>query len=345
MKTRFDLICQLVLQHDYYSDNKCRNDFRVHPTPSCSRILKDHNFIFRENGAGFSMYGELDPDDSSKLLHAMGKDTKLTFWLELVNPLLLNITQIPGYIPGYKIFYCNNTVTTENDLQDHQVVELVTAPSYTWRFESGESEAKFEVRAFDADEEVLHTFSMRTRENESASEYRLDLTKIRKFSTGLYSITRKTREQGTENQRAIFFDRELLGKPVLCLVELELGSVQPSSTGNGKQYTLQFASRGTYWRYIVQKNTKTVSWDNLIIKNKAQPSARFELLPDGDNTAKKVFYSLGELPFQEKYGPVELHDNSSAPSKKLTVLPVPSMTTTLQQDNGKFYSDILRIYS
>ena len=368
MKTHYQPLCQLQLQHGYYSGNNSINrdpeNFRVYPTPACQRILTHHNIIFRQTNNGMSLYIAVVPGtDPPELFQKLNTDTlRLSFWLEITNPVLFNISALPAeYRAGKELFYFSNLtgdLPAHVDgeplyLNDHSVanslgssIKLLTSLVHTFRFEPGVSSALLTLQ--DQFGNTIKTISV--NEVDTVSEFRINLDDIPGLLAGYYTLS-----DDHGNTEHFYFDPELMGKPVFAMVELfnttknltadHSDKVAPHyqfiSAGNtlsqDASYLLKLNSRESIWRYIITRKYQNTGLDlnDLSVSYKNDNSLSF----GKSLTADQVTFTANKtLPIQAKHQPVVLQQAGKADIN----LPNPTASTALQHPPGlsHFSSDI-----
>ena len=369
MRTRYQPLCQLQLQHDYYNSNinSAPENFRVYPTPACQRILAQHDILFRQTRNGMSLYIAVIPDtDPPELFQQLNIDTlKLSFWLEVTNPALFNISALPsGYQIGKTLFYFNNLTDhlpahTDGDplyLNDPTAAEslgsgikLMTRPVYTVTFKPSVTQALVTLQ-----DQFGNTIErIPVNESDAVSELRINLDDISGLVAGYYTLS-----DGQGNSEHFYFDPELMGKPVFALLELfnttknltadhsekVAGSYQFISATNtlteDSRYLLKLHSRKSIWRYIITRKYQNTGLDlnDLSVNYKNDSSISFGKTVSDDQitfTANKV------LPLKEKHQPVVLQQAGKADIN----LPNPTVSTALQQLPGlSYFSSDIYIY-
>lgn len=363
MKTRYQPLCQLQIQHSYYSNNNDTRDFQVHPTPPCQRILNHHNILFRQTKNGISLFVAVIPEtDPAELFQQLNTDTlKLSFWLEVKNPLFFTISALPAeHQFGKELFYFDNLTdhrpnqanTAPLFLHDSTAknlgtkLQLVTNSLYTVRFKPTITEVMLTLK--DHFGNTLHNINI--SEPDGLTTYRINLSDIPGLVAGRYTLSD---DQG--NTRHFYFDPELTGRSVFGLVELYNttknltldntekipASYQFLSDANTlvqlSAYTIKMDHRETIWRYIITKKYQSTGVDinQLSVKYLNDNNLSFGKTLGNDHI---TFTANKALPLQETHQPIVLKQAGKADM----TLPNPTPSTALQKPPGltNFSSDM-----
>lgn len=366
MKISYQTLCRLKLQHSYYSDSRIDGAFRVWPTPACQDMLDHYHILFRQTDNGFSLFVKVVPETTpAQLFQQLNSETlKLSFWLEASNPLLLSISALPARHCGEDLLYFDNlsdhriAPAAESLLYLHDtslnskpgdVLRMVVNSVYTYRFTTPVTEAVLILK--DRFDKTVETITING--TEPISQYRINLTDIQSMFPGRYTLMD---DQGGSSE--IYYDPELMGKPVFGLIDL-YNTTQNITTDNSEQvpdayrflslnntliqesaYTLKIASQETTWRYIVTKKyaNNGIELNQLIVKDSSS-MVTFEPEPDADDK-HIIFTAQKGLALKEIRKPIVLEQKS--PSNKIRDLPNPTFSTALQKFSGltDFSSDI-----
>lgn len=364
MKTRYQSLCQLQLQHRYYSNGSASHDFSMQPTPACQRILDQHNILFRQSNNGISLYVAVIPEtDPAELFQELHIETlKLSFWLEITNPLLFNILALPAeYQLGKEVFYFDNLTEYPQGRSDDDPLylngsesealgiklQLITNSVYTVKFEPKVTETTLTLKdQFENDIETIHI-----NEPSGIAEYRINLADI----SGLVAAGRYTLSDSQGHFNYFYFDPELIGKSAFGLIELysTTKNLTPdnsekvpasyqflSATNTLTQisaYQLKFDSRETIWRYIVTQKYQNTGLDLSKLSVKYENDSRVSFNKTSINN-QITFTASKALPLTEANQPVALQQEG----KKDIILPNPTPSTTLQKlsELASFSSDV-----
>ncbi len=366
MKTSYQPLFEFQLLHNYYTDSSASQSFRVLPTTSCQYILNHHHILFRQTENGFTLFVEVVSDTSPpQLSQQLNTETlKLSFWVEVTDPLLLNISALPSdHHPGKELFYLDNLSdhrtmpilqsplylndTTENSPLGDTLL-LLTSSQYTHSFSASVAPVTNAILTLkDMFNNTLDTFATGP---EPISEYRISLTNIKGMVAGRYVLT-----DGLGDPVDLYFSPELMGKPVFALIDL-YNSTKDITSDNSEQvpapyrflsstnilagissYTLKIDSRKTTWRYIIIKKytNNGIDLNQLAVKDTSSAVTFVASPPD---TKQIIFTASKALPLNEARKPIVLERSNN----KIRDLPTPTLSTALQKPSGLtgFSSDI-----
>lgn len=354
MKTSYQPLCKLQLEHSYYDETRDAGNFRIHPTPACQRILDHHHILFRQTENGVLLYVAVIPDTKPpELFQELNLETlKLAFWLEVINPLFFNISALPAeHNVGKELFYFNNLTDHRpshadgeplylNDTTSKQSLgaslELLTGSLYTASFKQKVTDITLNLK--DQFENILKSIPI--NEPNGLSEYRIDLADISGLIPGQYLLEN---ENTPDDSYHIYYDPELRGKSIFGLIELYntttnltpdssekvISSYQFLSSDNKltplSAYILRLNNRETIWRYIVTMKYQDTGLDlsKLSIKYDSGAPTFAKTLKD----KQIIFTSEEALPLKETPPSVSL----LLDGEDYMSLPIPTSSTALQK--------------
>jgi hypothetical protein len=118
LKTRYKILFALELLNEYYSNLQCR-DFNVIASAETMSILKDHQILYKQVNNKvivlIKVYDETEVDDVNKPFVPLETNQKLVFYLDLVQPIFMNITNIDFDSFNSKRFYFSNINKNKSD--------------------------------------------------------------------------------------------------------------------------------------------------------------------------------------------------------------------------------------
>lgn len=331
MKNKYEQICKVELDHDFYVSQKCEEGVLVHPTPDCIKIMQDHNIIFKNSSTGFVLYGVLD------ILKNLSR--KLRFWLEIIDPYFMNYTVCHNYRGAKNVFYFSNLEDKfsfpegEGDTLEQYLIDIVSKPYYTHRFKRNHD--FISVQVFDSSGLVIH--SSIHRGVEANSEVRFDFNIPPEVQSSCCKIKfKEDPDRDHVEEIHFYYGKNIKGYSPLCLFELSiLEAVE-------KLYSIKFQSRATTWRYILRQENLAGPF----------PLDDLEILDCGpmmfnkmEKKTEVVFDSLDPRKFSEIYdgfnASVGVNQPDSSGKKRLCKLPVPKINSQLQcGEEGKFVSEV-----
>lgn len=354
MKVRYLPLLEFQILHDYFADNRAVDSFRVVPTDDCARTLAQNQIILRPNANGLALYAEVKPDtDPAALYTDFGTATPvLRFWVAVQAPYLLSITDLPDYQPATQIFYFNN-------LSDQRGTPVAQGPLYLGdsavdqafgnaialvKSSAGHHKHHFSASTMAASFELKNVFGDVVGEHqvsfaEAVQQYRINLDEVFALKPGRYTLSDNHGGRSefyyapTAINGAIFGVIEIYNTTTHLTAdhsEKTPAAYRYISAGNTLNalapFTIQLTSRATTWRYIVNKKyinngitlaeLDVIDTESTTSFNKASGAA-----------GQVVFTAAAPISLREKRKAPELHRSSG----KLLTLPIPAMTTALQQ--------------
>ncbi len=91
--------------HNYFTDQLCKA-FVVSPTPSTAKLLNGHQIVVRQ--LDNQLYAGVKTDGTTKPFIVPEEGLKLTFILQLTDPLFFNYTNLPLVWPSGNIYHFTN---------------------------------------------------------------------------------------------------------------------------------------------------------------------------------------------------------------------------------------------
>lgn len=107
MTSSYAILATVNLLHEYYADGRC-NDFEVVPTPTTVSVLKGAGILVKNIGNALILLVKVDEAGATYL--KLPADLKLSFYLQLRSPAMLNYTNLPSRSDSF--FYFSNAYGT-----------------------------------------------------------------------------------------------------------------------------------------------------------------------------------------------------------------------------------------
>jgi hypothetical protein len=105
MTTSFKILFMAEVMHDFYKDGKC-SDFRFIPTEETSRLLVNYKAICKTIGNKLIVL--MKTDDAGKPFIKPKSTDKFTFYMELMKPLFMTVSNLELNALAGKRFYFTN---------------------------------------------------------------------------------------------------------------------------------------------------------------------------------------------------------------------------------------------
>lgn len=119
MTTTFKILFMVEVLHDFYKDGKC-NDFKFIPTAETEALLAGYNALYKM--VGNKLVVLMKTDDVSQPFILPGPSDKFSFYMELMKPLFMTVSNLELNDIASKRFYFTNlhqnkvTIAVGNEL-------------------------------------------------------------------------------------------------------------------------------------------------------------------------------------------------------------------------------------
>lgn len=249
--------------HDFYSGGIC-GDLRAEPAAATRDQLKSLGWILRRENGRFTVLAEVsgaDGNDRPLLKRPLRKDVKLIFSLYLDQPNLPNFSELPlRTSPGERYYFSNlnrrveagrNLMTSPESAPPYVSAADLTPMKgafYSYRHTAAAAERTGELSWPDSGEQLVQT--LKNNDGRFDFSFRLD-----QLPQGRCIF----RVNNVEKDR-FYAARELTGSGLFGIVEVMAGNAVPNDyrfvVNNGRsvrfrRYSIVFARRTTFWRYIL----------------------------------------------------------------------------------------------
>lgn len=264
---QYRTLFKLSVLHDFYAEQNTR-DLMLVPTPETLKLAKRLGLVIKETNRDYQVLYE--PDKLEGFIAEVEKKNivKFTFILQCNNPYFINYTDIPANDNAGIFYFSNNKVSKDGE-------DLLL---HTGKFAQNSNRYKLKIG-------LEISGQGKERELTIKDDYNTEITKKkvgpeetvfldnRALPIGLYNV-----EEGKSKEAIVLFSQVPVKKPVAVidislsgLIKkefLEAAKVNSLPTYN---YKVSFASRMTYWRYLLigkynntLKNTAINSVDKIV---------------------------------------------------------------------------------
>ncbi len=276
MRTVYGRLFRIQIRHDWYPDGITRDDVAVAPTASTATLLDDLGLRTRTYRDGVVVFGEVEPGGPPQTLkRSVGVSSlRFAFELRVSNRALLNITDLPAYVPARTVFCFDNLredVAGGRKILGDSIagarvgaaVTLVSKPSYV--FTLGATSVTSTITVRDRFGAAVATVTAQSPDASTAiATYAIDLTALG-LVPGRYAVAD---DHGGSAQ--IYYDPGIAASHPWGIVEIfnRTEALTPDGTNrvpatyrfvNGDvltaldPYCLQLEPLATTWRYVVTK--------------------------------------------------------------------------------------------
>jgi hypothetical protein len=371
----------------FYNNQICRAyqstpvpDFSIVPTAECLDFMKSKSMVFKntDSSGGFMVgvrtLGQ-NMGGNDLLRNTVGNQDKLTFFMQLKNPDLLNFDVLPTQLSAGNIYYFSNQVTdnaaarnnlhlSKNKVGVNGANDQIKTASAGYNFSfagvltPGEAKVKHLLTGALIDSKSIVVDGV-----QSVVSFDLSLLPSGCCQLLVNKVLTDT----------FYFLGTMANQQVFGVIELSLASTLPANyrivepdqslTPTRPNYTVLFNNRSTVWRYNIQLQTNSPVYLEMAKLTAAQktdyinqlsigsndPSIKFKLT--SNTNLGFVFVSLSNIPLHEKYTlsagavgtPLIFTFYKYTTTKKTEVkpsLPYPSTNSIDASSPPTIYSDI-----
>lgn len=303
---RYAALLTIELSHDFY-DNKKSADFRLVPSPECSKIITAHKMRWQEMFSAWRLLAPVIAEDAKsvevpvyKLAYPLEAGTTLRFYLQVVDPAALRFTKfhagldVGEALRGEIFAYYENK---EHGSLDDSVFHHVQTDTFQVLQSAGEE--VFRLKG--------HPISRLERGEIQIEGYSPGYNIVR-YEPGEKKVWIDTREFATAHEfRLSYYAVPDWAKGTFGLVDI---LVQEPLT-LAQTYQLALASRSVKWKYYVATNkpvtgiednaisSETLTFENPVEIPKNDPVGSFLLRKFPDAPIRTLIESKSEVPFHE----------------------------------------------
>lgn len=326
----FDILFSVRVSHSYFKNGVCP-DIAVVPDHNTSRLIRKYGLVFRATPFGFNILSECSKHNKETYLSGkVEADLQLNFFLILKNPYLLNITKMNEPNPGSLLFFTNESIDTDPDINGSFSFKLgnhISLAAQFIRIDSGSGDSLHL-------EKGENSIVIKALPGPDSSNF-----PVTRLEDGVYNNRQKT-----GIQYYYITNQSFIGNPFALLsIEMKDDHIVDSDRKMQKaEFLLKFEAIETYWQYILNVNQKH---ENLVIESSGN-TEEFEQseIITSDNTSAIRFTSKNKLPvsqFREDYFKLKLRNGDPANDLILiSKLPLPDLSVLIINSDGKTYSPI-----
>jgi len=334
---KYSELFSLSVMQLFYTNQICRAyqstpvlDFSIVPTAECIDVMKSKSMVFKsmDSSGGFIVMARTLGTDmaGNDLLRAnVAAGDKLTFFMMLNNPDVLNFDVLPTTTNAGNIYYFSNQVNdnaagrtnlhlTQNAAGVDGTADQVkwAAAGYTYNFAGAATTADSVVKHL-LTGATINAKSVAVQGAQSAISF--DLSSLPSGNCQLLVNGVLT--------DSFYFLGSMASQPVFGVIELSLATTlianyrivetDQSLVPARPNYTILFNNRPTVWRYNIQLQTNSPMYLDMAKLTPAQKTTYISQLVVGCNDAtikfklasntetSFVFVSLNNIALQEKY--------------------------------------------
>ncbi|MDB4582340.1 hypothetical protein N9164_04245 [Draconibacterium sp.] len=291
MKIKFDILFEVIVEHDYFKD-KTIKDLSIKPTENTLQVLNNYGLLFRNTAKGFVILYEIDTTTSTQEpLKPIITSEKFSFEIYINDSYFNNYTNIPIDHKGPHILYFNNLdenigdskmMLNKDPIVGEKDISRLIATYYNIQEPATSSSTLLEV----IDSNGTTVFSKSVVKIEDSLVYQIDFDKI---GAGWFDI-----KIGGISRDAVYVDKNIHRNPVFGIIDIYATTDVPSSyrfvASDGavasKVYNIRFAQRTTTWKYYVILNNIDSDPSLVVIYQNPLPGSSEEIYPSGITFSK-----------------------------------------------------------
>ncbi len=305
----FEKLFEVKFSHNFYL-NSISKDFKVEPSPGCSRLLKNYRVVFREIKSGFISLIELANLSAGTPVVELDNGAKFSFVIFSNNPFFKNFTNLALDSTPQSIYHFSNlnnnvqnselllsTETSEKFVSDNDLIILKPKKFY---YNQASSNPTVLIQLKDFENKTITDKVVRIVNNELS--YFVDVTP---YPPGRYKLF-----VDGSLKLDFYADDSLSGKNIFGIIDLYCSdSVPPAyrlSDANGniseKKYFINFKRRKTIWKYlVVLKFKNTINPDDLSLSypDSSNSFTKQPAVTLSDGNRAVPFISSSEIEFSD----------------------------------------------
>lgn len=119
MNINYNYFFRVELLHKYFTDGVC-NDFVIAPSLQTRALLSANKILAKQYGN--TLFTGMQTDDAGKAFITPSPNLQLTFFMQLINPVFFNYTNLPSAHKPGKIYYFtnrNNNISNAKNFISH----------------------------------------------------------------------------------------------------------------------------------------------------------------------------------------------------------------------------------
>ncbi|ASU33899.1 hypothetical protein [Mucilaginibacter xinganensis] len=386
---KYSELVTLSVMQLFYSNKICRSyqstpvlDFTIVPTAECQAFMQAKNMVFRNTGTngGFTVLAATSGKTitgNNIIRNKITKADKLSFFMVLRNPELINFDLLPTTLNKGNIYYFSNQVkdlaAVRNNL--HLTKNVAGVDGNADQLKKATANYKYNfagvITAADAKVKHLLTGATVTASSVIVQNTLSDITfNLSALPSGCCQLLVNNVVTDT-----FYFLGTMANQQIFGVVELSLSSALPANyriiepdqslVTARPNYVVLFKNRQTFWRYTIQLQTNSAIYLEMSKLSPVQKTdfikqlgisandtnVKFKLLSNTDLSL--VFVSLANIALMEKYTSttsaakdpliITLNKYINTPAKKAVIktnLPYPSTATIDAGSLPAIYSDV-----
>lgn len=332
-------LLRLKLNHEYYAPAVMR-DLAVKIPVETRQKLHAAGLLYRPTTDGCQFIAEaIDHGGTLEMTKPIEEDLRLNLFLELQNPLFLNITEGDRVSLGEEVFYFNtNNATTASEGEELLSGPLTGAVSQTSGklqvSRSGPAASKLQVTGPEAFAAVVLFPSTGI----------IDIH-FNRANPGLYNLQElDSSDIPTGSATDIFFHPEISNYTPVIVLEATIAP--PADLSTAVTYLFNFEARSVLWRYLIYKHDTSFPTGSADIYTSLAVDAAGSDLPVSFAAATGadpvIIESGGNIKLREKpYRPIHLQNGADTVLQNLAN----PDASRLELDAGQWVSPInLNLY-
>jgi len=334
---KYSQLLTLSVMQSFYSNGICAAytttpapDFSIIPTDECINLLKAKNMVFKntDSSGGFTIMARTlgtNIPGNPLLKNRVSNTDKLTFFMLLNNPNVLNFDLLPTQLAAGNIYYFSNQVVDNAALRTNLHLSKnklgvdgnndqikKSAANYSYVFAGVVTPAQAVVKHLLTGSTVTAS-SVIVQGTNSMISFDLSALPSGRCQLLINAVLTDT----------FYFLGTMASQPVFGVIELSLAATLPANyrmieadqslLPARPNYTISFKNRPTFWRYNIQLQTTSPIYLEMAKLTPAQKTdyinqlsitcndatIKFKLASNTDLSF--VFVSLTNIPLQEKY--------------------------------------------
>ena len=330
MSTKYSHLFQIDIHHSYFSNGICPA-LRIQPSLASQQLMNIYDLRIVASPSGVKIYQGFEDQGTGSANSKIDAPIVLSFFLQSIDPLFLNYTQLDFAGSDSKIFFANTLPSEADGVIPISPANKVTFTSFqpTIQFSPPAEYTSLTVSLYTiAGEKILE--GVLNPEDAATGTFQLVIP-YGIADEGELLLNLETEDgQVQEQSLYVLSDQALLETLGVLQVVVFSSIAQALLYGQGPIYQLGFSPRETFWRYLLV-NQSQLNFDQLkLIRNGEiitdAPPTKQKALPNGQEaTVLTLPTPLPLLQNNPEKIEVELLDTQggSAPPKSVYKIQLP----------------------
>jgi hypothetical protein len=245
MNTAFRQVFQIELLHSFYKKLNC-NDFSVFAVSETQKLLRNRQAIFSFKQSAEKTFGKLlilDNAAGTTAEHPIEADDALVFGMELLNPVIANVT-VEWPSPKKIFLYTNVGNLTDPAVSPVELIRSEISLKGKGFTHTIVSNSAVKLQALNEDGIVVESYTFPA--GNAGREQGIDL---QKHANGLYTIRETV--GAVDSDYIIYADDALLFKNIFALIRIVNQSAFPFNYDGKPVYQISFTAKSSSWKYYV----------------------------------------------------------------------------------------------